>query len=242
MAGKKLNRIYNEEAMLEDAKAKGLRVLEVKSIIVESGIFNDYVNSFRYLIIGKNTIGIVKNTGKVEELSTEYHSIRKNRIAWKYDDVPDTKSCVLNGGRFTFNLSASTSTRRYFSQVVGVVGDIINRCGWTRMTYNGFSINHKDCSGSFAYDADESLGNLEVVTETENVRAGLASYKLWRLGVWISFSANDTDFVDLVLSKDFELADLAENYSLSNFTYHRTLTREFVKGQGVQTMKCYKKI
>ena len=242
MAGKKLNRIYNEEAMLEDAKLRGFRVLEVKSIIVESGIFNDYVNSFRYLIIGKNTIGIVKNTGKVEELSTEYHSIRKNRIAWKYDDVPDTESCALNGGRFTLNLAVPTSTRRHFSQVAGVVGDIISRCGWTRMTYNGFSINHKDCSGSFAYDADESLGNLEVVTETENVRAGLASYKLWRLGVWISFSANDTDFVDLVLSKDFELADLAENYSLSNFTYQRTLTREFVKGQGVQTMKCYKKI
>lgn len=242
MVGKKFDRIYNEEAMLADAKARGLKVIEVRSIIVESGVFNEYVSSFRYLIIGKNTIGIVKNTGKVEELSTEYHSIRKNEIAWKYTDIPDTKSCTLRNGRFSFNLSVSKTTRRSFSQVVGVVGDIINRCGWTRMTYNGFDVNHKDCSGGFAYDADESLENLEVVSNTNNRRAGLASYKLWRLGVWISFSANDTDFVDLVLSKDFEIADLAENYSLSNFTYQRTLTREFVKGQGVQTMKCYKKI
>lgn len=241
MKGKKLSDVYSEQAMLEDAKLRGFRVLEVKSIIVESGVFNDYVNSFRYLILGKNTIGIVKNTGKVEELSTEYHSIRKNRIAWKYDDVPDTESCALNGGRFTLNLAVPTSTRRHFSQVAGVVGDIINRRGWTRWTYNGLSVNHKDCSGSFAYDADESLGNLEVVTETENVRAGLASYKLWRLGVWISFSANDTDFVDLVLSQDFELADLFVRYDAGHFKYERTLTREFVKGQGVKTMKCYRK-
>lgn len=241
MAGKKLNRVYTEQAMLEDAKARKLKVLDVKSIIYESGVFNDYVRSFKYLILGKNTIGIVKKNGKIEELSSEYHSIRKNKIAWKYDDVPDTESCALNGGRFTLNLAVPTSTRRYFSQVAGVVGDIINRCGWTRWTYNGFSVNHKDCSGSFAYDADESLENLEVVTETKNTRAGLASYKLWRLGVWISFSANDTDFVDLVLQEDFELEDLAVNYDDSHFTYERTLTREFIRGQGVKTLKCYKK-
>lgn len=241
MAGKKLNRVYTEQAMLEDAKARGLKVMEVRPIIVESGVFNDYVSSFRYLIIGNNTIGIVKDNGKVEELSSRYHSIRKNEIAWKYTDIPDTKSCTLRNGRFSFNLSVPTTTRRSFSQVAGVVGDIINRCGYTRMTYNGFDVNHKDCSGSFAYDADESLENLEVVSNTNNRRAGLASYKLWRLGVWISFSANDTDFVNLVLSKDFELADLDESYGLSNFTYVRTLTKEFVKGQGVQTMKCYKK-
>ena len=68
MAGKKLTKIYSEEAMLADAKARQLKVVHVTSMIKESGSFNEYVDSIKYIICGHRTIGVVHKHGKVDEL------------------------------------------------------------------------------------------------------------------------------------------------------------------------------
>ena len=241
MKGKKLSSVYSEQTMLADAKARGLKVIHVTSIIEESGSFNDYVDSIKYIICGHRTIGVVHKTGKVDELCEEKHNIKLSKAEWKYTDKPKEKMASMRcGKRFSSNLR-DMNTNMPFARVMGVVADIIKNNGITRNTYNGLQVNHMDCSGGFGYDADESRYNLEVVTNTNNLRAGQASYKLLKYGRWISFSADDTAFVDYILSKEFDIKDFNQKYPNSQLTFVRELSREFVKGQGVQTMKCYKK-
>ena len=84
MKGKKLSNVYSEQAMLEDAKAKGFDVVPVVSNIRESGRVNTYVDMIKYIIIGENTVGIVTKKGEVEEMCTPYHSV-KRRLK-KYTD------------------------------------------------------------------------------------------------------------------------------------------------------------
>lgn len=242
MAGKKLTKIYSEEAMIADAKARQLKVVHVTSMIKESGSFNEYVDSIKYIICGHRTIGVVHKNGKVDELCAVKHNVKLSQTEWKFEDTPKDKMASMRcGNRFSSNLR-DMNTNVTFARVMGVVADIIKNNGITRKTYNGLQVNHMDCSGGFGYDADESEDNLEVVTDTNNSRAGKASYKLLKYDRWISFSADDTAFVDYILSKEFDINDFNKRYPNSTLKYLRTLTREFVRGQGVQTMKCYKKI
>ena len=241
MAGKRVAQIYSEETMLANAKALNLQVIQVTSMIKESGRFNEYVDSIKYIICGRRTIGVVHKNGKVDELCAVKHNVKLNRKEWKYTDTPkDKMASMRSGNRFGSNFRGLDSNVP-FSRVMGVIEDIIGNNGVTRQTYIGLQVNHMDCSGGFGYDADESEDNLEVVTDTNNSRAGKASYKLLKYGKWISFSADDTDFIDYVLDKDFDINDFNKKYPKSNLKYLRTLTREFVRGQGVKTLDCYKK-
>lgn len=237
MKGKKLARIYSEQAMLEDAKARGFKVVPVVSNIRESGRVNDYVDMIKYIIVGENTVGIVTKKGEVEELCTPYHSVKRRLKAWRFDDEVNTSSCKLTSHRYKTNLRF-LGGKIFFAKLVGIAFDIVDHDGQTRETYNGLEANHKDCSGGLEWYADDNRENIEIVDKTRNTRAGQASKKLLKEGLWISFSADDKDFVDYVLDKNFSKNEFEKIYDVRKFKKGRTITCEFIKGQGVKTMEC----
>lgn len=237
MSRKRVARVYSEQAMLADLKDRKLQVIPVKQNVREIGKINDYVKRIKYIIIGSNNIGVVRDDGKVEEFCGRNHGVMRQPKRWWFKDAMHLKPCKSDQDRYK-TVMLGMRTTRAFAQLYGIFQDIVDRNGETRDTYDGFEVNHMDCSGSWVDDADETWANLELVTDHENGRAGKASHRLFDNDIWCSFSASDTEFVSYVLSDEFTVDEFWKLYPKTKFKIGRTVTREFSHKRGVKTLTC----
>lgn len=93
MSRKRVARVYSEQAMLADLKDRKLQVIPVKQNVREIGKINDYVKRIKYIIIGSNNIGVVRDDGKVEEFCGRNHGVMRQPKRWWFKDAMHLKPC-----------------------------------------------------------------------------------------------------------------------------------------------------
>lgn len=177
-----------------------IRKMNVINKITESGLVNDLVSSIEAVQDNKNTIVVFFK-----------------RERWNHDMVmfKGNSDCYLlinNRKEDTFNYDALTLPReKRFTwtysggqgsiasyKILAVLKDIIDNCGLTRETYIGLEANHKLPR---IYKIVNSVNNLEICSQTENIRHFAAWRKLQSDDILlpIKFSANSLELVADIL-------------------------------------------
>lgn len=152
-----------------------LKKVNVINKVMESGLINDLVLSIESIQENKNTITVFFNRNRwdhdlvIFKNNSDCYTLINNRKDSEFDY---DKLTLPREKRFTWTYSGGQGSLSTY-RLLAIVDDIIKHDGLTRETYIGLEANHKLPR---VYKIINSVSNLEVCTQTENLR----HFSAWR--------------------------------------------------------------
>lgn len=183
----------------------------IVSRISETGLVNDMINSLEAVQETKNCIvAFFKRDRWNHDLcifkhNSDCYMLINNR---KSDDFDYDRLTLPREKRFTWTYSRGQGSIASY-KILAVLKDIIDNSGLTRETYIGLEANHKLPR---IYKIVNSVNNLEICSQTENIRHFAAWRKLQSGDTLlpIKFSANSLELVADILYLNTDIYKLSD--------------------------------